>query len=107
MDISLASVSERGPSVAGIESVCRGFNWFRKNYAYPTEVRAHLQRLGNDEKTSIVAVDLPELYLKRAGAVAEHPATRAGWRFAKLLGELKWDQINETSLLGILSVRTA
>ncbi|MDB4380666.1 hypothetical protein N9Z70_04680 [Mariniblastus sp.] len=72
--------------VADAESVCRGSNWFCKNYAYATEVRAHLQRLEDDGETNIVAVDLSELYLKRAGAVAEQQATRAGWRLAKLLG---------------------
>ena len=76
---------ERGASVTGVESVCRGSNWFCKNYAYAIEVRAHLQRLENDGKTNIVAVDLSELYLKRAGAVAEQQATRAGWRLAEIL----------------------
>ena len=36
---------------------------------------------------AIVAVDLSELYLKRAGAVAEQQASRTGWRLAKVLGE--------------------
>ncbi len=84
-DVDLASVGERGASVTGVESVCRGSNWFCKNYAYAIEVRAHLQRLENDGKTNIVAVDLSELYLKRAGAVAEQQATRAGWRLAEIL----------------------
>jgi hypothetical protein len=75
-----------GASVTGIESVCRGSNWFCKNYAYATEVRAHLQRLENDGETDVVAVDLSEPYLKRAGAVAEQQASRAGWRLAKVLG---------------------
>ena len=76
-----------GASVTEVESVCRGSNWYCKNYAYASEVRAHLQRLEDDGETKIVAVDLSELYLKRAGAVAEHQASRAGWRLAKLLGE--------------------
>ena len=84
-DADLASVGERGASVMDAESVCRGSNWFCKNYAYATEVRAHLQRLENDGETDVVAVDLSELYLKRAGAVAEQQATRAGWRLAEIL----------------------
>ena len=68
-------------------SVCRGSNWYCKNYAYATEVRAYLQRLVDDGETKIVAVNLSELYLKRAGAVAEHHASRAGWSLAKVLGD--------------------
>lgn len=83
----LASVCERGASVTDAESVCRGSNWFCKNYAYATEVRAHVQRLENDGETDVVTEDLFERYLKRAGAVAEQQASRAGWRLAKLLGE--------------------
>ena len=83
----LASVCVRGARVTDAESVCRGSNWFCKNYAYATEVRAHLQRLEDDGETDVVAVDLSELYLKRAGAVAEQEASRAGWRLAKVLGE--------------------
>ena len=65
----------------------RGFNQFCKNYAYATEVRAHLQRLGNNGETNVVAEDLSALYLKRAGAVAEQQARREGWRLAKVLGK--------------------
>ncbi len=82
----LASVCERGVSVTDAESVCRGSNWFCNNYAYATEVRPYLQWLENDGETDVVAVDLSELYLKRAGAVAEQQASRAGWRLAKVLG---------------------
>ena len=49
-------------------------------------MRAHLQRLENDGETDVVAVDLSKLSLKRAGTVAEHQASRAGRRLAKVLG---------------------
>jgi hypothetical protein len=86
-DAALASLGERGASVADVESVCRGSNWYCKNCAYATEVRAHLQRLVDDGETKVVAVNLSELYLKRPGAVAGHQASQAGWSLAKVLGD--------------------
>ena len=91
-DAELASLGERGASVTDVESVCRGSNWYCKNYAYASEVRAHLQRLEDDGETKIVAADLSELYLKRAGAVAEHQASRAGWRLANVLQDATSDR---------------
>ncbi|MGY8749675.1 MAG: S1/P1 nuclease [Pirellulales bacterium] len=85
-DADLASLCDQGASVTDAKSVCRGSSWYCKNYAYVSEVRAHLQRLEDDGETKLVAVDLSELYLKRAGAVAGHQASRAGWRLAKVLG---------------------
>ncbi len=84
---NLASLGKRGASVTDAESVCRGSNLCCKEFAYATEVRAHLQRLEDNGETKIVAVDLSDLYLKRAGTVAEQQASRAGWRLAKLLSQ--------------------
>lgn len=86
-DADLASLGERAADVIDAESVCLGSNWYCKNYAYASEVRAHLQRLEEDGETKIVAVDLSESYLQRAGTVAAHQASRAGWRLAKVLAE--------------------
>ena len=86
-DANLASLAKRGASVTDAESVCRGSNLCCKEFAYATEVRAHLQRLEDNGETKIVAVDLSDLYLKRAGSVAEQQASRAGWRLAKLLSQ--------------------
>ncbi|MDC3255777.1 hypothetical protein OAU93_00080 [bacterium] len=101
-DADLASVGERGASVTGVESVCRGSNWFCKNYAYAFEVRAHLQRLEDDRETNIVPVELSELYLKRAGAVAEQhdlppkdestTELRILLEFGFITGETQWDE---------------
>lgn len=86
-DANLASLAKRGASVTDAESVCRASNLCCKEFAYATEVRAHLQRLEDNGETKIVAVDLSDLYLKRAGSVAEQQASRAGWRLAKLLSQ--------------------
>tara|TARA_B110000495_G_scaffold177612_1_gene169780 strand:+ start:1710 stop:2117 length:408 start_codon:yes stop_codon:yes gene_type:complete len=83
-DAELASLGKRGASATEVESVCRSSSGNCKNYAYASEVRAQLQRLEEHGETKIVAADLSELYLKRAGA--EHQASRAGWRLAKVLG---------------------